>query len=60
MVFYQYGFAGPFDAFGTEEAVQLRHKLSAFEARVGGSISGEWRFQTHLFLPWVDQVDDCA
>lgn len=45
------------DVLTEAEAAACLHELDAYAARLpGGVIEGEWRFQTHLFLPWVAAI----
>ena len=50
------GFLGPVDALSPSSASACLGLYDEYEARVGGTVSGEHRFQTHLFLPWVTEV----
>ena len=44
----------PIDVLSEAEAAACLQELDAYAARVPhGRITDEWRFQTHLFLPWV-------
>lgn len=51
------GFAGPIDVLSAPAAASCLAELDAYAARLeGGVVQGTWRFQTHLFLPWVADI----
>lgn len=51
------GFAGPIDVLSESQAASCLAALNDYAAKLeGGVVQGEWRFQTHLFLPWVAEI----
>lgn len=47
------GFAGPVDVLSPEEAAAALEAYESYEHGLGGTVTGDWRFKTHLLLPWV-------
>ncbi len=55
--FHDEGFLGPIHALPESQAAACLAELDAYASRLdGGVIQGAWRFQTHLFLPWVAEI----
>lgn len=48
------GFMGPLTVLSPEEAAALAQRYQRYAAALpGGVVSGDWRFKSHLLLPWV-------
>lgn len=48
------GFTGPLTILSSEEAARLAQQYQQYAAALpGGAVSGDWRFKSHLLLPWV-------
>lgn len=47
------GFTGPVDICSNEEAAQLAERYQQYQERLGRAVTGDWRFKSHLLLPWV-------
>lgn len=51
------GFAGPIDVLSESQAASCLACLNDYASKLqGGAVQGEWRFQTHLYLPWVAEI----
>lgn len=48
------GFTGPLTMMNPEEAAHLAQRYQQYAAALpDGVVSGDWRFKSHLLLPWV-------
>lgn len=47
------GYLFPIRVMSEEAAKVLRVKLETFEKKMGGPLSGDLRFKTHLLFPWM-------
>lgn len=47
------GFTGPLTVLGPGEAAALQQRYQQYAERLGGAVTGDWRFKSHLLLPWV-------
>ncbi|KAL4448274.1 hypothetical protein ABPG75_005493 [Micractinium tetrahymenae] len=48
------GFTGPLTVLSPAEAALLAQRYRQYAAALpGGTVSGDWRFKSHLLLPWV-------
>ena len=50
------GFTGPVQIVSSEEAAQLHQQYLRYQQRLGSAVQGDWRFKSHLLLPWVWQL----
>ena len=54
--FHRDGAVFPVRVMPADEAIALRHKLEAFEAKAGGPLKGDLRHKTHLLFPWLNDL----
>ena len=48
------GFTGPVAVLSGEEAAELHQRYLQYARQLpAGCVSGDWRFKSHLLLPWV-------
>ena len=47
------GFAGPLRVLSADEAAAAAVRYDRYAAALGGGVSGDYRFKSHLLLPWV-------
>lgn len=50
------GFYFPVDVLSPEEAIGLRARLEAFEAREGKPLAGSMRHKAHLLFTWLNEL----
>ncbi|KAI3426371.1 hypothetical protein D9Q98_008743 [Chlorella vulgaris] len=50
------GFAGPVEVLSREDAAELHSQYEQYRRQLGGTVQGDWRFKSHLLLPWVWQL----
>ncbi|PSC70320.1 phytanoyl-dioxygenase [Micractinium conductrix] len=50
------GFAGPLRVLSADEAAAAAVRYDRYAAALGGGVSGDYRFKSHLLLPWVWQL----
>jgi hypothetical protein len=54
--FWRDGAVFPIRVMSRDDALAIRAKLEAFEARSGGPLKGDLRHKTHLLFPWLDEA----
>jgi hypothetical protein len=50
------GLLFPKRVLATEEALDLRAELEAYERDSGGPVQGKYRYECHLVFPWIDRL----
>ena len=50
------GFLLAQDVLTQEETAFYLQSFLSFEERLGGKVTGDYRFKTHLLLPWMHQL----
>jgi non-heme Fe2+,alpha-ketoglutarate-dependent halogenase len=50
------GYHFPVRVFSAEEALALRRRLEAHEARTGAPLQGKWRVKSHVLFTWADEI----
>jgi non-haem Fe2+, alpha-ketoglutarate-dependent halogenase len=55
-VFWRDGCVFPIRVMPRDEAIAIREKLEAFEAKAGGPLKGDLRHKTHLLFPWLNDL----
>lgn len=53
--YHEQGFCGPLDILTPTEAATALACFEEYERRLGGKITAEWRFKSHLLLPWCER-----
>jgi hypothetical protein len=51
--YVEQGFTGPVDILSAQEAAEACQQYQRYQQRCGGAVAGDWRFKSHLLLPWV-------
>lgn len=51
--YVEQGFTGPLDILSAEEAAAACEQYERYGQLCGGAVGGDWRFKSHLLLPWV-------
>lgn len=54
--FWRDGAVFPIRVMSRKDAIAIREKLEAFEAKTGGPLKGDLRHKTHLLFPWLNDV----
>ena len=54
--FHREGYYLPVQAISKEEADEMRQKLEAYEARIGGPLHGAPRYKSHLLFKWLSDL----
>jgi non-haem Fe2+, alpha-ketoglutarate-dependent halogenase len=54
--FWRDGCVFPVRVMPRDEAIAIREKLEAFEAKAGGPLKGDLRHKTHLLFPWLNDL----
>ncbi len=54
--FWRDGCVFPVRVMSTDEALAIRARLEAFEAKAGGPLKGDLRHKSHLLFPWLDDI----
>ncbi len=54
--YHHEGCVFPIRAIAEQEALEIRSRLEAFEARAGGPLSGDMRHKSHLLFSWLGDL----
>lgn len=54
--YWRDGCVFPIRVMSEDDALAVRRKLEAFEAKAGGPLRGDLRHKTHLLFPWLNEV----